>query len=152
MKGVQKEHHKEITMEKDEGKKGRRFAVDTNHMAEVRTSLASSRTYLAAERTFAAWIRTGFNISGVGVTVGTALKDTQTRWISWTIAVALTSVGIFSFIYGWYQYKSVYHYIKSHFTGENLSAQSFSFNYHAMTIITVILVLASLMGIFLMFS
>jgi len=60
--------------EQDTNKKKERFAVDTNHLAEVRTSLARSRTYLAAERTFAAWIRTGFAISGVGVTLGTALR------------------------------------------------------------------------------
>jgi uncharacterized membrane protein YidH (DUF202 family) len=32
------------------------ITVDSNQLAEVRTSLAISGTYLAAERTFAAWI------------------------------------------------------------------------------------------------
>ena len=137
--------------EQDTNKKKERFAVDTNHLAEVRTSLARSRTYLAAERTFAAWIRTGFAISGVGVTLGTALKDTQSRWISWTIATSLVSVGIFAFIYAWYQYKSIYDFITTHFRQQNLPAQSYSFNYYALTTVTVILVLSSLLGFFLMF-
>lgn len=135
----------------DSVKKNVRFEVDTNHLAEVRTTLARSRTYLAAERTFAAWIRTGFAISGVGVTLGTALKNTESRWISWTIATSLVFVGVFSFIYGWHQYKNIYNYITTHFIQQNVPKQSFAFNYYALTTITVILVLSSLLGFFLMF-
>lgn len=38
----------------DPTKKSEGFTVDSNQLAEVRTSLAKSRTYLAAERTIAA--------------------------------------------------------------------------------------------------
>lgn len=137
--------------EKDPTNMNERITVDSFQLAEMRTSLATSRTYLAAERTFAAWIRTGFAISGVGITLGTALKDTQSRWISWTMAISLVSVGIFTFIYAWHQYKNLYHYINTQFKNHNLISQSYSFNYYALTIVTVILVLSSLLGFFLMF-
>jgi len=127
-------------------------SVDKNNMAEVRTSLARSRTYMAAERTFAAWIRTGFAIAGVGVTLGTALKDTHSRWVSWVIATSLVFVGIFSFIYAWHEYKDVYDYITTLYKKRNLDTQSFYFNYFALTTITIILVVSSLLGFYLMFS
>lgn len=127
------------------------ITVDSNQLAEVRTSLAISGTYLAAERTFAAWIWTGFAISGVGITLGTAPKDTQSRWISWTMDISLVSVDIFTFIYAWHQYMNLYHDINTQFRNHNLISQSYSFNYYALTTVTVILVLSSLMGFFLMF-
>ena len=124
---------------------------DNNHLAAVRTSLARSRTYMAAERTFAACIRTGFAIAGAGGAIGTALKNSQSRQLSWVIGTALILVGIFSFIYAWRGYKNVYDYIKLHNTILDVDTQSFSLNMFTVSAITVILLIASLLGFYLMF-
>lgn len=132
-------------------KKPKTFKIDNDHLAEVRTSMARSRTYLAAERTYAAWVRTGFAIAGAGVAMGTALKNTQSRWLSWGIGTSLIFVGVFSFIYAWRGYKSIHNYLTAHYPKKDLDIQSFSFNYFAISLITIILLASSILGFYLMF-
>lgn len=126
--------------------------VDNDYMAEVRTSLARSRTYLAAERTFAAWIRTGFAIAGAGVTLGTALNDTESRELSWAIGGSLIFVGLYCFIFAWRGYKNIHEYITRNYEKRGLEAQSFSFHFFTISLITLVLSVASILGFYLMFT
>lgn len=126
---------------------------DKDHFAEVRTSLARSRTYLAAERTFSAWIRTGFTIAGAGVTLGTALKnDAHSRVLSLVIGTALISVGIFSFVFAWYDFKKVHDYITSKYEKHELETQSFSFNFLTVTVMAIVLIIASVLGFYMIIT
>ncbi len=124
----------------------------SNHLAAVRTAMARSRTFMAAERTFSAWIRTGFAIAGAGATIGTALKNSDSRELSWTIGAALIVVGMLAFLYAWRSYKNVYDFIRHRYELMDVDTQSFQFNLITITVITIILLAASLLGFYLMFS
>lgn len=124
----------------------------SNHLAAVRTAMARSRTFMAAERTFSAWIRTGFAIAGAGATIGTALKNSDSPELSWTIGAALIVVGMLTFLYAWRSYKNVYDFIRHRYELMDVDTQSFQFNLITITVITIILLAASLLGFYLMFS
>lgn len=123
--------------------------LSSNELAEIRTSLAHGRSLYAAERTFAAWIRTGFSISGAGVTLATALQNTTSRTISLVMGTILILAGIIMFAYALYEYRRSFNYIKEVYNvkDEEASTQNFKFNIASATFLSVVLIVVSLMGL-----
>lgn len=123
--------------------------LSNDELAEIRTSLAHGRSLYAAERTFAAWIRTGFSISGAGVTLATALQNTASRMISLVMGTILVLAGIIMFGYALYEYRNSFKYIKEVYdvSNDEASTQNFKFNLASATFLSVVLIVVSLMGL-----
>lgn len=130
-------------------KKEESTKLSSNELAEIRTSLAHGRSLYAAERTFAAWIRTGFSISGAGVTLATALQNTASRKISLVMGTILILAGIVMFGYALYEYRRSFKYIKDVYnvSDDEASTQNFKFSMASATFLSVILIAVSLMGL-----
>lgn len=125
------------------------YSVSRDDLASKRTSLARGRSFFALERTFAAWIRTGFAISGAGVTLGTALRNTSSREISLIMGSLLIIMGIMTFIYALYEYFETYKFIKDIYYDENQPIQDFRFNAITAVILIVSLITISILGLLL---
>lgn len=120
---------------------------DRNTLAEQRTSYARGRSLYAAERTFAAWIRTGFSISGAGVTLATALQNTASRDISLIMGAILILTGIMTFAYALFEYFKSYRFIRDIYNADEIKIQSFRINFVTATVLSTVLILVSLMGL-----
>lgn len=121
---------------------------DKTELAKTRTTFALGRTYLAAERTYASWIRTGFSIASVGATFGSIIRGT--RGIGKILGAILIITGMFCFVYGWWNYKSIYDYIKKHPINQEEGLPKFGRKLLIVSIITAILLVSSILGFYIM--
>lgn len=72
--------------------------VDTDELAERRTSLAEDRTILAHERSYAGWLRTGMAAVGIGLGFNALFQSLTPAWVPKTIASGFLAIAIFIFV------------------------------------------------------
>lgn len=130
----------------------RRDGPGKTEMAEIRTTYARTRTLMAAERTYSAWIRTGFTVSTAGVTIGKILRETTYKFLTLTIGTTLIVLGIATFIYAWVGFYQTYCYIRDHYEADLIRPQSFMKNLFSITVFSVLLMVASVLGFWLMIN
>jgi len=127
------------------------LAEERTKLAEDRTVYARTRTFQAAERTYSAWVRTGFPIAGAGVTLGGFLRDNNDAAIGSIIGGILIVLGILTFLYAWIEYKITYDYIRSTISDSEESGRPTRLNFITVSVITFILLSASVLGFFFAF-
>lgn len=115
------------------------LARDRTELAELRSDLARNRTLQAAERTYAAWVRTGFTFAGAGWTLAQALQNSESNHMALLIGGALIVLGLLSFVYAWFGFKSVYDYLKKTMDEEDASEYPFTMNLTTVSIISAVL-------------
>ncbi len=115
-------------------------------LAEKRTTFARGRSFYAVERTFAAWIRTGFAISGAGVTLGKALQNSDSSDWALIMGGILIVMGIFTFGFAYYEYLESYRFINRVYESFDEPIQNFKNNIIAATILIFTLIIVSIMG------
>lgn len=137
--------------ENNQNQSKNRLAEERTDLADRRTTYARTRTFQAAERTYSAWVRTGFPIAGAGVTLGRALRSSSGETAALTIGGILVFLGMLTFCYAWFEYKMTYDYIKSMPSGSEDTEQNFRLNFIIVSLITFILLGASILGFLFMF-
>lgn len=133
-----------------EQKSSDELARDRTELAELRSNLAKNRTLQAAERTYAAWVRTGFTFAGAGWTLAQALQNTESNEFALLIGGALIILGLLSFVYAWFGFKSVYDYLKESMEEEDASKYPFTMNLTTVTIISVVLFVVFVIGFWML--
>ncbi len=69
--------------------------MDTNELAEARTSMASKRTLMAADRTLMAWVRTALSMISFGFTIYKLLESLHSSGSDVAIDASPKNVGLF---------------------------------------------------------
>lgn len=126
------------------------LAHERTELAKMRSDLAKNRTLQAAERTYAAWVRTGFTFAGAGWTLAQALQDTESREVALLVGGALIILGLLSFVYAWFGFKSVYDYLKETMDVEDASKYPFTMNLTTVSIISVVLFIIFVIGFWML--
>jgi len=145
-------------MSKENKKQSKYENQDKNTLAEARTDLADertvyakTRTFQAAERTYSAWVRTGFPIASAGVTLGSILRDRSGATVGSIIGGTLIVLGILTFLYAWIEYKVTYNYLRNTLSDSEESDHPSRLNFITVSIITSVLLAASVLGFFFAF-
>ncbi len=114
-------------------------------LALERTQLAGERNRLANERTFLAWVRTGLASVGGGVAVIRLLtfENTQHQFLAQIIGSVLVLLGITIF------FLSFLDYIR---TNKKLEVKNGKASLFSVTLISIVLILASLILLFITFK